>query len=96
MKTYNVKYEIHLNDGSVISNKEMKVKNCSLGVEAQCKLEKYLIKKNSNFSKLVVHSCTEDIMSAFDGMFGDKANPFGNMFDGMGDFTAGGSAFGKK
>ena len=50
MKTYIVKYEIHLNDRSVIRDKEMKVKRCSMSVEAQCKLEKYLKKKYDNFS----------------------------------------------
>jgi len=87
MKTYNIKYEIHLNDGSVIRDKEIKVKRCEMGVEAQCKLEKYLKKKYDNFKKLIVHSCNEDVMSMFDNMFTGDGNPtaggfpFGNMFN---------------
>ena len=84
MKTYIVKYEIHLNDGSVIRDKEMKVKRCSMSVEAQCKLEKYLKKKYDKFKRLVVNSCEEDIMSMFDDMFNT----------GTGNPTAGGFPFG--
>jgi hypothetical protein len=83
MKTYNIKYEIHLNDGSVIRDKEIKVKRCTISIEAQCKLEKYLKKKNDKFKKLVVHSCKEDIMSMFD-----------DIFPGTGIPTAGGFPFG--
>ena len=87
MKTYIVKYEIHLNDRSVIRDKEMKVKRCSMSVEAQCKLEKYLKKKYDNFKKLIVHSCEEDYLSSF-------TDQFGEMFGGTGNPPAGGFPFG--
>jgi hypothetical protein len=85
METYNIKYEIHLTDGSAIRDKEMNVKNCTNGVGAQVKLENLLKKKYSNFKQLIVHSCKEDVMSMFNGMFG---------MGGDGSPTAGGSPFG--
>ena len=80
-KKYIIKYEILLQNGTKISNKEIKINNCISEIEAQVKLEKYLIKKNPNFKQLIVHSCTEDILSAFDNMFGnifDNNNIFNN------------------
>ena len=56
MKTFNIKYEIHLKDGNVIKDKEINVKKCEFGVEAQYKLENYLKKKYPNFKKMVVIS----------------------------------------
>jgi hypothetical protein len=88
MKTYSVKYEIYLTNGSVIKDKEMNVKKCTNGVDAQVKLEKYLKKKYDNFKQLIVQSCKEDTMSAFNDMFGD-------IFSGTGNPTAGGFPFGK-
>jgi len=85
MKTYIIKYEIHLKDGSVIRDKEMKVKKCTFGVEAQCKLEKYLKKKHDTFKKLIVQSCKEDIMSMFGDIF-DGGN-FDNLFAGGNKFN---------
>lgn len=95
MKTFNIKYEIHLKDGNVIKDKEINVKKCEFGVEAQYKLENYLKKKYPNFKKIVVISCKEDVMSIFDDMFGKDGGPFGDMFNGLGDLTAGGAPFGK-
>ena len=87
MKTYNVKYEIELTNDKIIHSKEINVKNCENGVHAQIKLEGYLKKKYSNFKKMVVHSCNEDVMSAFNEMFG-------NIMSGDGNPTAGGFPFG--
>ena len=84
MKTYNIKYEIHLTDGSIIGDKEMNVKKCIFAFEAQCKLEKFLKKKYQNFKRLIVHSCNEDVMSMFNDLFPGcntaGGAPFGNMF----------------
>ncbi len=44
---------------------------------------------------MVVISCKEDVMSIFDNMFGKDGGPFGDMFNGLGDLTAGGAPFGK-
>jgi hypothetical protein len=80
--TFIIKYDIILIDGSVIKDKEMKVKNCFNSLVAQCKLEKYLQKKHEDFKKLIVHSCSEDYLSTFGNIFGDSGNPFGNLFAG--------------
>jgi len=86
MKTYIVKYEIHFNDGSKIKDKEMKVKNCEIAIGAQVKLEKYLKKKYDNFESLVVHSCKEDIMSAFNSIFDGDTFGGGSPFGGNSSF----------
>lgn len=85
-RKYVIKYEIHLENGSIIKDKEIKVDCCESNVGAQIKLEKYLIKKYTQFKQLVVHSCSEDVMSMFDDILGGKG--FRNIF-------AGGSSFGK-
>lgn len=77
---YLIKYEIVLDTGSKITDKEIKVNNCRSGVEAQVKLEDYLKRKYINFKQLIVHSCkiTIDVNDIFSN-FGDI---FGNGFGG--------------
>ena len=82
--TFIVKYKIVLNSGQEIRDKEMKVKNCFNGVGAQVKLEKDLKKKHEDFKQLIVYSCCEDYLSAFNNMF-DGEN-FGNLFAGGNPF----------
>lgn len=83
-KTFLVKYEIQFKDGSGLLGKEMKIKNCLSGVQAQVRLEEYLKKKYPNFKALIVNKCTEDFMGVFDNMFGASGgNPFGDVFGGM-------------
>lgn len=71
-KTFLIKYEIRFKDGSGLTGKETKAKNCINGVHAQVELEKYLKKRYSNFDKLIVHSCKEDVISALFGDFLDN------------------------
>lgn len=79
-KKFIIKYEIILTNESIIRNKEIKVSKCFSNIEAQVKLEKYLIKKHNEFKQLVVHSCTEDFMSGFDDIFNGFGNGFGDIF----------------
>lgn len=67
---YIIKYEIFLDDGSSIKDKEIKVSNCASGVHAQVRLEDYLKRKYINFEKLVVLECKEDPASIFSDLLG--------------------------
>lgn len=83
-KTFIIKYKIVLISGQEIKDKEMKVKNCYNGVTAQVKLEKYLQKKHTEFKQLIVHSCCEDYLSAFNNIFG--GTNFNDIFGGENHF----------
>ena len=69
MKSYIIKYCIYYSNGG-FHNKEMKVKNCMSEAHAKVKLEKYLMKHNDDFQKLVIYSVIEDYL----GVFGDIFN----------------------
>ena len=70
MKTFVIKYGVYSAPTSYRSG-EIKVKNCHNSVHAQIKLEQYLKSKDPRFTKLVVHSCREDldILNIFNDIF---------------------------
>jgi hypothetical protein len=84
-KTFLIKYTAFDKKGKVLkANGEMKVKNKVSKFEAQCSFEEHLKKKYNDFGRLVIHGCTEDIVS---NMFGDidsnAMDIFNKMFGGL-------------
>ena len=73
MKTYRVEYGVYFGEERYESH-TTKVKNCMSELHAKSKLEDWLKKKYSDFQRLVVYKCNEDIGSMFDFM--GKNNPF--------------------
>jgi len=69
MAKYTIKYEIYLNDNKSILDKEINIDHCSNSLEAQIRLEKYLIKKYDNFKRLVVINCK--LFNPINDMFGE-------------------------
>ena len=75
MATYIIEYTI-FNKDYPIKDGKMKVKNRVNEFDAKVKLESFL-KKNYDFTRLVIHSCTEDTLDVFDRLFGGfNSNPF--------------------
>ncbi len=71
--TYCIDYKIQYCDNSYSVEHTIKVKKCMGDLHAKIKLEEYLKKKTTNFKKLIVLNCTEDVM-------GDL---FGSIFSGI-------------
>jgi len=81
-KTFIVDYEVVLKDNTRITNKQIKVKNCTNDLFAKLKLEKeFISKKYPGYKQLVITSCKEDYLSIFGDMFGNgfTGSPKGNM-----------------
>ena len=78
MKKYELKYKVFLTNGDVL-DKETKIANCYDDLHAKIRLGEWVKKKYStNFSKLEIISCDQDIISAFTDLFGKgNSNPFG-------------------
>jgi len=88
MKTYVIKYEILFEDKSGLLGKEIKIKNCLSGIQAQVRLEEWLKKKYSNFKSLIVNECKEDVFSSFEDIFkGGKG--MNDIFSGFGEIFGG-------
>jgi hypothetical protein len=72
-KVFLIDYGIYFTDGKYESH-TMKVKNCMSEIHSKVKLEDYLKKKHSNFQRLVIYKCVDDIFGIFSMM--GNANPF--------------------
>ena len=72
-KVFLIDYCVYFTDGKFESH-TMKVKNCMSEIHSKIKLEDYLKKKHSNFQKLVISKCVDDIFGIFSMM--GKDNPF--------------------
>ena len=72
-KVFLIDYCVYFTDGKFESH-TMKVKNCMSEIHSKIKLEDYLKKKHSNFQKLVINKCVDDIFGIFSMM--GKSNPF--------------------
>ena len=84
-KKYRIKYEIHLQGGEVLKDKEIKIDKCMSDIHAQVRLEDYLKRKYINFERLVVTApivevTLNNIFSQFGDIFGEGFNPFGGNF----------------
>jgi len=75
MKTYLIHFKI-INLDNSITEKKCKIHKSLTGVEAQCKLEKYLKSTMPTFQKLIVISCVEEVK-----------NPFEDLLKGSSDFS---------
>jgi hypothetical protein len=69
-ESFIIDYEVHFRD-RVSESHTMIVKNCQGEMHAKIKLEKYLIKHNPDFIRLVVIKCKLDFMSQLGSIFGD-------------------------
>ena len=76
--TFNIKYAIVVNGPrgiEYIDNKEIYVKNQFNELGAKISLEKYLQRKyGSQFIRLEIKSCEEDVVSKFYNMFSGLRN----------------------
>ena len=72
-KVFLITYDIYFTNGKYESH-TIKVKNCMSEIHSKVKLEDYLKKKHSNFHKLVINKCVNDIFGIFSMM--GKDNPF--------------------
>ncbi len=80
-KTFLITYIAYDANGKIIKEGQFNVKNQSNELSAKCNFEKYLERKYKNFSKLIIIECKEDVISAFNNMFGSSnSNPFNDMF----------------
>ena len=78
-----IDYTIYGKDKSIIKNGKIRVKNKQGEFEAKCSLEKYLKKKYSDFSTLVIHKCDVDILgSSFDNINPNIMSTFNRIFGG--------------
>ena len=79
MKIFLIEYKILSKTGSVIKEGKFKVKNKPNKFVAQTSFEDFMKRKHPTMERLIIISCTEDIMSMFGDMFGGS-NPFSGKF----------------
>jgi len=92
-KTFLITFKAYNASGVIIKEGTFKCKNQVNELGAKCNFESYLEKKYPGFSTLVITECKEDIIGAFENMFGmNSSNPFsgkggqdfGNLFKNFG------------
>lgn len=64
--TFIIEYTALAKNGDMLANGKIKAKNKISDFEAKCGLEEFLKRKYTNFGKLIVKKCEQDIFSVFD------------------------------
>lgn len=71
-KNYIIEYICYDIDGKIIEQKKRRAKNKLSRFDAKCGLEDFLEKRYTNFGRLYIISCREEINKEFlDTLFGD-------------------------
>lgn len=83
-KTFLINYEVSLNDGSIIKDKEIKVKNKVSELQAKISLEYYLKTRYQNFKSLIITNCHEELIF---GGFSGKDDIFGEIIEIFNGFS---------